>query len=363
MCVSIFITNEVLIFLINMNIIDIYKLSKIDNGKSLIRFLIDSGTIAREKTLKCKKCGGLLSLDRKDPHNWRWKCHHRINRKPCAYTISITKGTLFQNSHLSFAQICIFINLWLENAPLKCISNQAGIKSSRTLVQWSATLRRVLFDHCFIRKTVIGGPGKIVEIDESKFGKRKYQRGRLVDGQWILGGIERESKKCFLVPVNARNKETLYPIITEWVRPGTTIITDSWRAYDGLDKIGFVHLKVNHSRNFVDPETGAHTNTIESIWQAVKRSFPTSGRRKHYYLGYLSRFMFLHECKIFNSDPFQQFLKAAGRLFNPYFERSYGISEMFDEAELNRFEKMSHGCQDSDSDESLSAHSSGSESD
>ena len=39
----------------------------------------------------------------------------------------------------------------------------------------------------------IGGVGKIVEIDESKFGKRKYHRGRRVDGVWVFGGIEREN--------------------------------------------------------------------------------------------------------------------------------------------------------------------------
>ena len=44
----------------------------------------------------------------------------------------------------------------------------------------------------------LGGEGRIVEIDESKFGQRKYQRGCAVNGQWVFGGIERDSKRCFL---------------------------------------------------------------------------------------------------------------------------------------------------------------------
>jgi hypothetical protein len=39
----------------------------------------------------------------------------------------------------------------------------------------------------------IGGPNKIVEIDESKFGRRKYNRGHPVTGQCVFGGVERES--------------------------------------------------------------------------------------------------------------------------------------------------------------------------
>lgn len=37
-------------------------------------------------------------------------------------------------------------------------------------------------------KFKIGDPGKIVEIDEAKFGNRKYSRGRVVEGQWVFGG-------------------------------------------------------------------------------------------------------------------------------------------------------------------------------
>ena len=36
-----------------------------------------------------------------------------------------------------------------------------------------------------------GASGKEVEIDESKLGKRKYKRGRAVDGHWVFGGMEK----------------------------------------------------------------------------------------------------------------------------------------------------------------------------
>ena len=109
----------------------------------------------------------------------------------------------------------------------------------------------------------LGGYGKIVEIDESVFGKMKYGRGRPVNGKWVFGGIERGSNKCFFRVVEYRKKETLLPIIRDWVLPGSTVISDCWSAYKCLEDVGFQHLSVNHSLNFVDPETGAHTNSIE----------------------------------------------------------------------------------------------------
>ncbi|ELT97905.1 hypothetical protein CAPTEDRAFT_131723, partial [Capitella teleta] len=33
---------------------------------------------------------------------------------------------------------------------------------------------------------------------------------------------------------------------------------------------GYKQLTVNHSANFKDPKTGAHTNSIEGTWQKIK---------------------------------------------------------------------------------------------
>ena len=114
----------------------------------------------------------------------------------------------------------------------------------------------------------IGGRGHIVEIDESKFGKRKYHRGRRVIGKWIVGGYCRTTGECFLVECtdNKRNHHTLLRLIKQHV-----ILTDKWKGYNALRHHGYTHLVVNHSRGFVDPVTGVHTNTCEGMWFHAKR--------------------------------------------------------------------------------------------
>ena len=51
--------------------------------------------------------------------------------------------------------------------------------------------RELVAEKFMVRQSLsgkIGGQGKIVQIDETKVGKRKYNRGRMVEGHWIIGG-------------------------------------------------------------------------------------------------------------------------------------------------------------------------------
>ena len=83
----------------------------------------------------------------------------------------------------------------------------------------------------------------------------------MVEGQWVFGGIEEDSRKCFIVPVDNRTEETLLNLIKKWIKPGTLIVSDCWKGYINLQKHGYEHRTVNHSKEFVN-ELGFHTNKI-----------------------------------------------------------------------------------------------------
>jgi len=55
-------------------------------------------------------------------------------------------------------------------------------------------MRDICADYFLRNSEKIGGPGTIVEIDETCVSKRKYERGRLIrPNQWMFGGIKRGS--------------------------------------------------------------------------------------------------------------------------------------------------------------------------
>ena len=65
--------------------------------------------------------------------------------------------------------------------------------SCNTMVDWYSFCRGVCLDYLALHSEQIGGDGKIVEIDESAFGKLKYNTGKRKNTYWIFGGIERDS--------------------------------------------------------------------------------------------------------------------------------------------------------------------------
>ena len=85
-----------------------------------------------------------------------------------------------------------------------------------------------------------------MEIDESKFGhKRKYNRGRVSEGAWVFGMVERGSGRSLTFRVPDRTRETLVTrLVQEFIQPGTVILSDKFSPYFNLNDIGYTHLMV-----------------------------------------------------------------------------------------------------------------------
>ncbi|KAF0746580.1 DDE Tnp IS1595 domain-containing protein [Aphis craccivora] len=244
------------------------------------------GLMTKNNSLKCKN-GHFANLCQHGADGFVWRCRQwlTVNKKKvrCDFKQSIRKGTFFEKSHLSIYRIVMFAYLWTENVSLSFIKKQINI-AQQSAVDWASFHREVVFDGMILRHEKIAtvffllliifitkAVGKVVEIDE----------GHRVEGQWVFGGVERITGKCFLVPVERRDKNTLLELIKQWILPGTLIISDCWKSYDCLKDEGYEHLTVNHSIEFKNPDTGAHTNNVEGMWRHAKGSISQYSRKKH----------------------------------------------------------------------------------
>ncbi|ETV84160.1 hypothetical protein H257_03447 [Aphanomyces astaci] len=90
-----------------------------------------------------------------------------------------------------------------------------------------------------------------------------------------------------------RTKPTLSHLITKHIAPGSHIVSDKFGSYVSsnerhtlvnnplLANQDYRHDWVNHSENFVNPQNGAHTQSIEGAWEIRIKQFAKAMRGMH----------------------------------------------------------------------------------
>lgn len=221
----------------------------------------------------CPSCGSSMRLSaQKDRTRLKWECYKRTCRQPgIKRKIGFTVDTFFERSTSERKKIFLLAHYYACELGMQKTWTQLVRLEENCISQWCQYFRDVICDYYNGQNVMLGGLGSCVQIDESLFVKRKYNRGRPVREGWVFGMIEEGTKRVVVKFVAKRDAATLIPIIQQHVRVGTTIKSDEWRAYGSLGNLGYTHLTVNHSVNFVDPQSGAHTQAIESLWSHLKR--------------------------------------------------------------------------------------------
>ncbi|MCX6120404.1 MAG: IS1595 family transposase [Ignavibacteriales bacterium] len=186
----------------------------------------------------------------------------------CKKPFSVKVGTIFEDSALPLQKW--FHAMFVVSAHKKGISSCQLAKdiSVRQATAWHMLHR--------IRLTMTTGSfekplGGIVEVDETFIGgtRHGYGKGFNPEKSPVFGMVERGGNARIETIPNVK-AETIKPIIRKGVTPDSTLMTDNYTAYKGLDKEFKDHKVINHSAHkYVDGII--HTNTIEGFWSLLKR--------------------------------------------------------------------------------------------
>lgn len=154
------------------------------------------------------------------------------------------------------------------------IANYVGV-SRETIGKIKKNLTKEIEVYFKANPIRLGGPNICVQVDETKLNHNvKSHRGRsAVNPTWALTMVDTSTRpaKGYAKIVSNRSSNTMVPIIETVVRPGSVIHADEWKAYNILATNDDFNLKrITHKYNFVDPQSGVHTQHVESFNNKIK---------------------------------------------------------------------------------------------
>lgn len=213
------------------------------------------------------------------------KCGH------CRKQFTVRVNTIFESSHIP-------LHKWLQAIHLLCASKK-GISSHQLHRILEITYEAAWFMSHRIREAMrtgslapIGGPGSIVEADETFIGKKegavKHPNARgYAHKQAALSLVERGGEVRSFV-IDKADTANIKPIVDANLRKESMLITDEAALYGKIGAEFKHHFTVQHGAGeYV--RGSVHTNTLEGYLSIFKRGMKgvyqhCSQRHLHRYL-------------------------------------------------------------------------------
>lgn len=113
-----------------------------------------------------------------------------------------------------------------------------------------------------------------MEVDEAFLGGKGMNRAykpnfNEIPKEIVMGIVERKGKAYFKHIPNT-GKWTLLQEVRDHVNPTAHVMTDEYRAYVSLPRLGYKHSSIQHGANeYVSGNV--HVNTVEGFWSILKR--------------------------------------------------------------------------------------------
>lgn len=219
----------------------------------------------------CPHCGGtekITKLQGKSTRPGVYKCN------ACRKPFSVTVGTVFERSKIPLGK-------WLLATQL-LVSSKKGMSAHQLHRMLGVTYKTAWFMAHRIREAMaertvpeggMGGPGKVVEVDEAYVGSKARNRAYAEPPKKhaVVALVEREGRVRSMHVPNV-NAKTLRPILVTQVNRKSALMTDESAVYPAVGREFASHGTVNHSANeYVRLGGFMHTNTAENYFSILKR--------------------------------------------------------------------------------------------
>lgn len=226
----------------------------------------------------CPHCGSIskdhYELRGKTTRPGLYKC------KDCSEPFTVTVGTVFEKSKIP-------LNKWVLAAHLMA-SSKKGFSAHQLHRTIGVTYKTAWFMEHRLREAMrqdisggpLGGPGKVVEADETYFGtergkdpKQRSRRGGASMNAMnkIVSLVERDGKVRSFHVADVKS-ENLRTVLMDQIAPESHVMTDSSPRYNLLKRENpfKAYNQINHSRK-IYVQGIVHTNTIEGFFSVLKR--------------------------------------------------------------------------------------------
>ena len=226
----------------------------------------------------------------------------------CSFEVSVTSRTLFDRSKIPLTT-WFYLMMTMSNSSqalsVSFVERHFGLSR---MAAFGALSRIRLHLGALQAGAMLGGMGQILQVDETWVRQVKNPASKKGYGAIVLGIYSRSGVITKVIP-NRTSKVLIGELLAN-THSSSIFVTDQLQSYSPLSRLGFKHIRLNHSIGEWVNRDGYSSIGIEGYWGNLKYYLQSANLAPSidYFSGYLAEHAFRYNCRKMGKCAFQEMI-------------------------------------------------------